>query len=59
MVNTNSKSKILIVDDEPLDPHSLNELIEKSDNSLYRAKRDGKNRVYSYSKYKNCILKKH
>ena len=33
----------------PLDAHSLNELIEKSDNSLYKAKRDGKNRVYSYS----------
>jgi diguanylate cyclase (GGDEF)-like protein len=34
----------------PLDANSLNELIEKSDNSLYKAKRDGKNRVYTYSK---------
>jgi diguanylate cyclase (GGDEF)-like protein len=34
----------------PLDANSLNELIEKSDNSLYKAKHDGKNRVYAYSK---------
>jgi two-component system cell cycle response regulator len=33
----------------PSDAHSLNALIEKSDKSLYKAKRDGKNRVYSYS----------
>jgi two-component system cell cycle response regulator len=36
----------------PLDAHSLNELIEKSDNSLYKAKRNGKNRVYSYYRMK-------
>ncbi len=41
----------------PLDANSLNELIEKSDNSLYKAKRDGKNRVYTYSKKKNTFLK--
>ena len=34
----------------PLDANSFNELIEKSDNSLYKAKHDGKNRVYAYSK---------
>jgi diguanylate cyclase (GGDEF)-like protein len=36
----------------PLDANSMNELIEKSDNSLYKAKHDGKNRVYAYSKKK-------
>ena len=35
----------------PLDAHSLKDLIEKSDNSLYKAKRDGKNRVYAHSKF--------
>jgi len=33
----------------PLDANSLNELIEKSDNSLYKAKHGGKNRVHAYS----------
>ena len=37
----------------PFDANSLNELIKKSDNSLYRAKRDGKNRVYAYSEFQN------
>jgi diguanylate cyclase len=41
----------------PLDANSLDELIEKSDSSLYQAKRDGKNRVIVYSKNKNCIKK--
>lgn len=34
----------------PFDANSLNELIEKSDNSLYKAKYQGKNRVYAYSR---------
>ena len=33
----------------PSDANSLNELIEKSDSSLYKAKRGGKNRVHAYS----------
>ena len=41
----------------PSDANSLDELIEKSDSSLYQAKRDGKNRVIVYSRNKNCIKK--
>ena len=37
----------------PFDAKSLKDLIKKSDNSLYRAKRDGKNRVYAYSEFQN------
>ena len=46
----------------PLDANSLDELISNSDRSLYKAKRDGKNRVCLYSKLRefqtaNKILK--
>jgi diguanylate cyclase (GGDEF)-like protein len=34
----------------PSDADSSNKLIEKSDRSLYKAKRSGKNRVVAYSK---------
>jgi diguanylate cyclase len=34
----------------PADADSYNKLIEKSDSSLYKAKRSGKNRVVAYSK---------
>ena len=37
----------------PSDANSLDELINNSDRALYKAKRDGKNRVYAYSKFKN------
>ena len=38
----------------PLDAKSMDELIEKSDISLYKAKRDGKNRVYVHSKFEEA-----
>jgi predicted signal transduction protein with EAL and GGDEF domain len=34
-----------------LDAKSMDELIEKADTSLYKAKRDGKNRVCVHSKF--------
>ena len=38
----------------PLDAKSMDELIEKADTSLYKAKRDGKNRVCVHSKFKKA-----
>ena len=35
----------------PLDAKSMDDLIEKSDSSLYKAKREGKNRVCVFSEF--------